>query len=222
MKKRDKFEKDVFEMRNLHRDLERQFLSFNEIIPYSHNLLSVYSPRLYSILQGASAQTIGMMHILYNLFNPRKNRQQKFPFYFNELNKNNSLSIQKVSPKEQFDSILQPFQLGQQNIPKWWQDYNDTKHDLPSGAYDAKLKNILNALAALTILHDFGDLLMRNADPEKVFNSASWRDISSDFMTDYKRLENTNRSDGILHSANRGFSRYKSGLFFYLTEYHQI
>lgn len=217
--KRD--ERDLVAMRNLHADVEKQFVSFNDIVPYRHNLRNIYSPKLYSILQAASAQIIGMMHILYNQYNPREKRQNEFPFYFKALNKNQLLTIQKISPKEQYDSILQPFQItGHEKTPRWWQEYNDTKHDLPTGAYRAKMKNVLHALGALAILHDFGDLLMRHADPKKLFDNTRWQDISIEFMTDYKRLENTNLSDGILHSANRGFARYKSDLFFYLTEYH--
>jgi hypothetical protein len=85
LEEQDSFESDVSAMRILHKDTERQFISFNEIVPYSRNPLDVYSPRLYSILQGASAQTISMMHILYNRFNRKYNRQQDFPFYYESL-----------------------------------------------------------------------------------------------------------------------------------------
>jgi hypothetical protein len=136
------------------------------------------------------------------------------------LNEGSILSLQKVSPKEKFDLVLQPFQSKTESTPEWWQEYNNTKHDLPVGAYSGKLKNVLNALAALAILHDLADLFMRKANPDRVFDPTNWYDISSEFMTEYKRLENTDLSNGILHTANRGFSRYKSSLFYYLIEYY--
>jgi hypothetical protein len=102
------------------------------------------------------------------------------------LNEKNVLSLQKVSPTDKFNLVLQPFQL-EENTPKWC--YNDTKHDLPQGAYNGKLGNVLNSLAALAILHDLADLFMRNAKPDKLFDGTNWRDITTEFMTEYKRLE---------------------------------
>ena len=163
-----------------------------------------------------------MMHILYNQFKGKFNRQKEFPFYYDSLNEKSVLSLQKVSPNEKFNLVLQPFQLVEKNTPKWWKEYNDTKHDLPHGAYNGTLGNVLDALAALAILHDLADLFMCNANPDKVFDGTNWHDISSEFMTEYKRLKHTNLSNGTLHTANRGFSSYKSSLFFYLTEFHPV
>jgi hypothetical protein len=215
------FESNILAMRNLHIDTEREFLSFNRIIPYNINPAKVYSPRLYRILQGASSQIIAMMHLIYDEYNPKLNRQKEFPFYFEHLNKTNILSIQKVAPREQFNLILRHFHTDKkEKTPKWWQEYNDTKHDLPRGAYNGKLGNVLNALAALALLHDIADLLMGGTNVNRVLDSGNWLDISSEFLHDYERLLYSRATSGILYTANRGFYDYKSSLFYYLFEYH--
>jgi hypothetical protein len=220
----------IIEMRALHHDVERIFLSFNRIVPYKDNKFEVYSPRLYPIFQSASAQVISMMDAItrFLMLEPaaadsssHNNRQKKFPYYYKLLNIHGMLSMQMVALREKVETNFAPF-LALDDIPEWWQRYNDTKHDLPEGAYAANLGNVIYALGALAVIHDIGELALRGHTASKILDINNWRDRSSEFQSDYDRLKNTNMSSGVLHTANRGFFSHKSRIFYYLNEFRPI
>jgi hypothetical protein len=209
-------------MRDLHRDLEKQFLSFDELVPYNHNPDDVYSPRLYSILQGTCAQVISLMQNIVAELNSKNISslwQAKFKDYYDFLNIKGVLSLQVVSPKKKFDKIMTPFALNKYPVPDWWNDYNTTKHELPSGAYVGIMGNVLNALGALAILHDIADLVMKNRTLSTLLDGNKWKVYSKEFIDDYERTKNTTLSTRVIHEANRGFSTYKSEIFFYLCKF---
>ena len=138
------------------------------------------------------------------------------------LNEQGMLAGQSVAPREKIDMTISPFRFRKQNVPKWWQDYNDTKHDLPKGAYIGTIRNVLNALAAVTILHHIAECALNSSDASKVLTSKNWRDISSEVREDYRRLRNTNMVSGVIHIAHGGFLTHKSRVFFYLNEFHPV
>jgi len=125
-KAKAKFRNTVNDMIELHKELEKEFLAFNEIVPYNHNLAGagVYSPRLYSIFQTSCVQVISMMqHIVNELKGLKtKTRQESFEEYYKFLNKNGMLALQIVSPKRKFNKIITPFQLKKYSVPDWWDD----------------------------------------------------------------------------------------------------
>jgi hypothetical protein len=196
------FREVIAEMARLYEDTERQFLSFNRIIPYSHNPGEVYSPRLYTILQSCSAQIISMMDSLTSFlfedtFHSRSRRRQKtFGFYYERLNKEGMLSVQKLAPKEKVTMIITPFKVSEGVTPRWWQAYNDTKHDLPHGAYIGTLENVLNALGALTILHDICQWIFRTSARNSILRKENWKDKSNDFVKDYEYIIDPNSLEG--------------------------
>jgi len=208
-------------MIELHKDLEKDFLTFNEIVPYDHNSASVYSPRLYSIFQTSCVQVISMMeHIVNELKGLKtKTKQERFEEYYRFLNKNGMLVLQIVSPKMKFNKIINPFQLKNRPVPDWWHDYNASKHKLPSGAL-VRMGNVLNALGGLAILHDIAELTWKSNNPNLLLEGKKWRNYSDEFINDYKRVKNSKNMTGTINTAERYFSLYKSQLFFYLCEFH--
>jgi hypothetical protein len=144
---------------------------------------------------------------------------RKIEFYYNLLNKYKMLSVQKLAPKEMATTIISPFLLEQQNTPKWWQAYNDTKHDLPEGAYNGTIGNVMNALGALTILHDISQWILtaRNPIRDSILQGSNWKDKSTDFINDYQSLKEPNSFGEIM--AERPFFKNKSRIFFNLTEF---
>lgn len=212
-------------MIELHKELEKEFLAFNEIVPYNHNLAGagVYSPRLFSIFQTSCVQVISMMQHIVDELNGLKTkatkaRQKSFEEYYKFLNKNGMLSLQIVSPKRKFDKIIAPFQLKKHSVPDWWDDYNTSKHSLPSGAL-VRMGNVLHALGGLAILHDIAELTWKSNTPNLLLDGSKWRIYSKEFIDDYKRVKNSKNMTGNINTAERYFSLYRSQIFFYLCEF---
>jgi hypothetical protein len=211
-------------MGKLYQDTERQFLSFNRIVPYNHNPSEVYSPRLYSIMQSSSAQIISMMASLKSFlcddtFNSPSNTYQKdFPFYYKRLNKEEMLSVQKLAPKEDITKIITPFKFDGV-IPEWWQAYNKTKHGLPSGAYECNLGNVLNSIGALTILHDISQWILLTSAHTTILDKDNWKD--NDYAKEYEyKMDSIIDDDFRGHTmAERPIFRARSHIFYYLTDF---
>src|SRR5688500_6075517 len=135
-------------MRDLHRDLEKQFLSFDELVPYNHNPDDVYSPRLYSILQGTSAQVISLMQNIVAELNSKNISslwQAKFKDYYDFLNIKGVLSLQVVSPKKKFDKIMTPFALNKYTVHDWWNILYTIQLTLSSGVFVSIILHIYYA-----------------------------------------------------------------------------
>lgn len=218
------FREVIEEMARLYEDTETQFLSFNRIIPYNRNPGEVYSPRLYTILQSSSAQIISLMASLASCLcgdgfkSPTHMRQKDFPFYYWLLNKEGMLSVQKLAPKEKVTMIITPFKVEEGDTPKWWQAYNKTKHGLPGGAYRCTLENVLNAIGALSILHDISQFILRTSARDSILRKDNWRDKSDDFIKDYAFAIDPNSLEGQI-MAERPFFKVRSRIFFNLTEF---
>jgi len=203
-------QESISAMRKLHFDVESQFLSFNRIVPYDHNPPEVYSPRLYSVLQNTCAQVISMMHTLSVLLGLSENKkQQDFPFYYERLNSQGMLSLQTVSPKELPESKMTPFLINntEANSPSWWKKYNDTKHNLPEGAYNGNLENVMYALGSLVILHNIAIQISKIPKPIQILDSHKWIIYSDDITNDLERLKLKAKSD------------YESRIFFYVCHF---
>lgn len=168
--------KELLEMQRLYHNSEYEFLLFHEIVPYSHNQLSIYSPKLVSILQEIGPQIYGMFKILSKQLVIASKKSDKFPKYFKTLNKRNLLSSQSLVLLEN-NKIRTPFKF-KITIPEWWDAYNTVKHELPTGIFEAKYKHVIDALGALFILHHVADTIQRkksaifeNAD---IIDSSNW------------------------------------------------
>jgi len=163
-----------------------------------------------------------MMSIVTKGLNPklkpaskgRSEKQKKFEEYFMLLNERQMLSVQNVAPSEKIEMTISPFRFNKQNVPKWWQDYNNTKHDLPRGAYVGTIRNVMNALAAVTILHHIAEHMLNLRDASKILLAGkNWRDNSKEVREDYLRLKHTTAVSGALYTARGGFHTHKSRVF---------
>lgn len=150
----ERLARNISLMTKMYLESERQFLEFNNIVPYIGNGDSVYSPRLVTMLQGIGSQIDGMLKIISDIVSIQPERQT-FPSYIEALNRSEMLSKQHILLRDNTSELIFPFCM----IPDgdnlaWWKAYNDTKHGLPEGAYSGKYGNVINALAALAILHE--------------------------------------------------------------------
>ncbi|NOJ28046.1 MAG: hypothetical protein DA330_08575 [Nitrososphaera sp.] len=98
---------DLLQMQRLHTDLERQFLSFNRIIPYDRNPDDAYSPRLVNIIHAANPQILGMFDLLCKGMD-LKPEKDDFPRYMKALDEHGMLHNQKVALKDNL-RIIKPF-----------------------------------------------------------------------------------------------------------------
>jgi hypothetical protein len=83
-----------------------------------------------------------------------KPKKDDFPSRYKILNSNKGLSFQRVLlvPARK---VYRPFN-DDETSHEWWLGYNNTKHSLPDGIRQGNLKNTINALAGLYILHNIG------------------------------------------------------------------
>lgn len=140
--------KEMIEMQKLYRFTELEFLEFNRVIPYDHNPDTVFSPELFNLLYSIGPQIYGMFEILTTSFLLRP-RKKDFPSYHKVLNAKKLLSSQRVILRDN-QRELRPF-VTKSEVKKhpWWAVYNGSKHAMPYGIFDVKLKIVLNALGGL-------------------------------------------------------------------------
>ena len=137
------------EMKPFYRDIERQFLEFNEIIPIEKNpATEIYSPRFFNMIHTLGSQIDAMLQILVKDLGV-KPKSKNFPGYCDALNTDGILSYQKVRCTLNH-STIQPFK---EASPDWWNKYNKAKHELPFGPETIRLNHIVDSLAGLYILN---------------------------------------------------------------------
>ena len=61
---------------------------------------------------------------------PKGNKQGSFETLFKKLNQNNLLTKIRISPKDDVIKLLSPFKFHKNQTPKWWKEYNNSKHRL--------------------------------------------------------------------------------------------
>lgn len=98
---------------------------------------------------------------------------------------------------------LQPFKLlpDKEESFEWWSAYNDVKHQRPENFYQANIKNLLNALAALHILN----LLYAISSKEEYLTNHEDILIQASALRNYP----------ILQTQNSGVLSYSGGYIFY-------
>ena len=72
--------------------------------------------------------------------------------------RNPALSFRKKSEARNDDTAIKrlkpvPSHYCKDQLPKWWQNYNKSKHELPAGYKEGNLQNTCTALAGLYSLH---------------------------------------------------------------------
>lgn len=169
---------ELLEMQKLYTNLEYEFLLFNEIIPYAHNPIDVYSPKLVNILQSIGPQIYGMFKMMTDQLDIQS-KNFKFPDYFDSINNHTLLSNQSIILIET-NQILEPFEENKTDYD-WWNAYNKVKHELPKGIFETKYKDVIYSLGALYILHHIADTIQRNKNPiiedADITDSINWLSV---------------------------------------------
>ncbi|AIF84156.1 hypothetical protein NTE_02101 [Candidatus Nitrososphaera evergladensis SR1] len=176
----EKHEKDIELMQRMYLEAERQFVEFNFIVPYVDNDDQVYSPRLVSLLQVIGSQIDGILKILAGLLSidvkrVTKKKQPAFTDYTQVIDRHGLLSVQQIRFKEN-GKVLTPFKFDSSHTTDWRKALNDTKHELPKGAYSGQYGHVVNSIAALAILHELVNTATHDDFRPYILNSKNWFD----------------------------------------------
>ncbi len=168
---------DVRELKRIWSDLEKQVLSFNEIVPYERNPHNIYSPKLVNLMLLSGAQIEAMAKLIVNRLklNPSG---RGIPTYLKEINKNAILSKQRIVSTTS-GLLFTPFPAKQE----WWNTYNLTKHELKEKMLEIKYQEVMNSLAALAALHHVYDILEK--DPtlgKEILDEKNWQNPIQEFF----------------------------------------
>ena len=158
--------------------LESSFVDIVRIIPLE-NPSSTFSPRLYEILQSTCSQAEAILKIMCRELNLKLDGKSELKPY-EALNCDGVIGFQEVVFKQQLNwQPIKPFQCSYRccsrskyehkhlnadnsKMPKWWNAYNNTKHNLPKGLRVGTIENVCLALSGLYILHFMERLRPRN------------------------------------------------------------
>lgn len=175
--RRDKFENGIFW--ELNKDLERQFQNFLEYVPYLDENKSTISFILLNLILGIGGYVDSAFKEMarYSKFSnnddcreivrileesDQRVKQGKAPktvsirLPLKAFDEKYNLFERKVIfrrlPERKYITPFQPYNQ-KTNAPKWWEIYNELKHDVGVNIKEATLQNTLNALAGAFLLN---------------------------------------------------------------------
>ena len=155
--------------------LESSFMDVMRMIPLE-NKPETFSPRLYELLHSICSQTEGVVKLICNEV---KEEYTNFPQTCSRLNQDGAISMQwvvsKFRPKwKRINPFVCDFGCHCRETehhchtprkkPKWWNAYNESKHDLPEGYTAGTIENAYLALAGLYALQHMAWSRTRNPD----------------------------------------------------------
>ncbi len=144
-------------------DLERQFIDFQNYVPYLQGNETVYSFRLVNLFLSIGSHIDSAFKEIF--------RNPDFLKKYSEINKKivaGKASIQdyrvlepefclsdrnvifKRLPEQE---ILYPFKTFKQKSPEWWNFYNEVKHEFSVNFAKANFKNVRDALAGAFLIN---------------------------------------------------------------------
>ena len=174
----DEFQKKRNTMLDYHMEVEQQFFEVLRTIPLE-NHATVFSPKLYNILQNSCVQVENMLRLLCDKFELH-NERRKFPIYYKLLY--NILRDQCITLIKPQGSIY-PFKITDNSeSPFWWTDYNKSKHELPEGFRQGNLGNATYALGASYAVHCMA-YFAQNAS-EQFLDSSRWDNLPVSYNSD--------------------------------------
>ena len=189
--------------------IEDSFIELTRIIPLD-NPESTYSPRLYEILQSICSNIDGLSIIMSDALQLEP-EYTTFPFIYEKLNIDGLLDMQTVDLyKLPGGKTYTPLTKTGRHNPKWWDDYNDTKHDLPEGLKAGNIGNTPVALAGLFALHVMAYYIQYSV--ENYLNPKYWRIVESIGINSDNREADTGVA---YHGPN-------SKIFLPLTQYNEM
>jgi hypothetical protein len=193
-------------LRTIYAKSENQFNNIIQIIPLG-NHYNTYSPKLFGLLVDVCGQIEYFAEQLCNEYDlPLENINEKFPKFFNALNKNLVLEYQNVYVQPLKDTI-KPFLTYSRNIPDWWYWYNESKEDYLSGVSVGNIGNALYALAGLYTLHHLAYYMSLYGTA--VFNQQKWQQ-------NWRGISNHDMLEEVIKEKQRPF---RSEIFYCMTRY---
>ena len=146
-----------------YKDLEQQFESFLNLVPYLKKNEKVYSFRLANLILGIGAHVDSAFKEIfrYPLFSSKYKDILRRVIAGNA----NITDYRKLEPEYNLSKrevvfkclpnrkTVIPFQRFDIKSPKWWRDYNKIKHEFSKNFDKANLKNVRDALAGAFLLN---------------------------------------------------------------------
>jgi hypothetical protein len=158
-----------------YKDLEHQFESFLNLVPYLKKNEKAYSFRLANLILGIGAHVDSAFKEIFkwSVFSSkyadilrRVNSGKANMTDYRKLEPEYNLSKRKVVFKCLPDrETVIPFRRFDTESPKWWRDYNKIKHEFSLSFYKANLKNARDSLAGaflLNVIHEPASLRLFN------------------------------------------------------------
>lgn len=149
-----------FQLNNLvklHRDLEKQLVEFDEIIPYERQQnAKIFSPRLLNMMLGCGPQIESVTRLIAERCNFTEKR---IPGLIHQINQKGVLSHFEITSKLhnlRFGPITKDLE--------WWKTYNGLKHALTEKQFDINYTVVMDAFASLSALHHFADTILSVPD----------------------------------------------------------
>lgn len=158
-------------MREIYLNTEKQFLEFNEWVPFETNDWEINSTRLYFILITTCGQIEALMKKICEELKISP-KEENFAGWYEALNHDRVLYFQQVSVIRTNDTI-KPFNENNSNH-FWWKNHNKAKHELPEGILHGTIKNVIYALAALNGLHKILTNIPYDEPKIKLLESKYW------------------------------------------------
>ena len=168
----------LFKFEEHYRYLESSFIDIVRTIPLE-NTPDTFSPRLYEILQSTCSQVEGIVKLMHEEYIGASKKPAAAQY--EALNREGVISHQTLVYRSRSEwKEIRPFlchfecafrsghddphEYGPHKpMPRWWDAYNESKHDLPEGYKAGNIENTYLALAGLYLLH----VMMRQSSPSK-------------------------------------------------------
>ncbi|MFM7797101.1 MAG: hypothetical protein ACKO7N_10095 [Candidatus Nitrosotenuis sp.] len=181
-----------FELANLeklHIDLEKQMLTFDEIVPFERQTTAkIFSPRLLNIMLVCGAQIEAVTDLIVR----RCNIEQKYVYKGKKKEKSVTQLIKDIDAhavlskmeivSKSHEVLFSPFHLD------WWAKYNELKHELSTKHLQINYTTVMDSLAALSGLYCLAKKLLFVQDEviNDVLDHKSWR--LSEMFVPYDRF----------------------------------
>jgi len=132
--------------------LEQEVIALSRYIEICDKNSSTYSIELMKLLFSASSEVDVIAKIICKRINKKSKAKNIYHYRLAITKEFPKLSIQEVS-MPLYGMELKPWSnWSQSKTPKWWDAYNNVKHERNNYYHEANLKNTLNAIAALYVM----------------------------------------------------------------------
>lgn len=183
------FQADLENLGKLHKDLEKQMLNFDEVVPYERQRTAqIYSPRLLNMMLVCGAQVEAVTRLISSRCKITIDNGG-IPALIREINQKSVLANFKIF-SIQHQLLFSPFT----NEFEWWGAYNELKHELKEKQFKITYTTVMDAFAALAALHCLAQKLSGAFDNDisKILDSKNW--LNDEFMLKLSRSSKSETS----------------------------